>query len=291
MSWVPGTYGFQTRAAYDREVARKQEEGIPLTQSYIPSPAPKIPSTPSNTGSSMTAAEKAASLGTVTIPGGSQMSAADWMSDPGAWGDPSAYQKFMSGYQNLPTSGGGTTTTVTPPQQTYYQTDPAVVATLNELKSAIANMPTVDSVMSSPATQQMLQAIMGQADQAFKKVKASAAGNLVLGEGSTPAAERMGQVAGYYGQQLGALIPQMMGAASQMQGAQINALQNLVSLLSGMDQQSWQRGITEFQNYAPYYRLTAAEEAGLTQWILNTFPQLSPEDVSSIVNSFRQGGY
>jgi hypothetical protein len=136
-------------------------------------------------------------------------------------------------------------------------------------------MPTVESIMNSPAYQQMQQAIQAQQQQAMKSARADLAARGVLGEGSTPAVERMGQVAGHYGQQLGALVPSMLGTAQQMHGAKTSALQNLVGLLSGLDQQNWQRGITEFQTQAPYYRMTAGERANLAQWIINSFPQMS----------------
>ena len=176
-------------------------------------------------------------------------------------------------------------------QQPQYQTDPALAAEIASLRNAISNIPTVDNVMSSPVMQQMQQAVLGQMQQAMKSARADLAARGVLGEGSTPAAERIGQVAGHYGQQLGALIPQMMGTASQMQGAKTDALQNLIGLLSGMDQQSWQRGITEFQNYAPYYRFTAGQIAEMVQNLLNNYPgKFTPEEANAVVNSWIQGG-
>jgi len=179
------------------------------------------------------------------------------------------------------------------------QYDTQVQNLIGQLQNAIANQPTVDDLMGSDAMQQMLAAIQGQTDQQMKQARADLASRGVLGEGSTPAAERYGQVAQQASQQIGSLIPSMLSTATQMNQGNVSSLQNLVNLLSGLDQQQyqnsvtdaqmlqnvintlsglsqqdWQRGITEFQATAPYYRLTAAQEAALTQWVTENFPAL-----------------
>ena len=101
-------------------------------------------------------------------------------------------------------------------QQQSSQQDPQITAIIQQMQNMIGNQPTVESIMNSPAFQQMQQAIFGQMDQSMKGAWADLAARGVLGQGSTPAEGRIGQVAGHYGQQLGSLVPSMMGTAQQM---------------------------------------------------------------------------
>jgi hypothetical protein len=253
-------------------------------------------------GSSMNAAQKAASLGTITTPQGTQTSAAEWLSDKDRWTDSGAYQNYMTGYQNINKEATKPATTVTtPPPQGYTQEqvqqminnalagvtgqynalqsqldtmktkyDPQIQSLISQLTQSVQNMPTVNDIMNAPAMQQMQQAIQGQMDQQMKRARADLAARGMLGEGSTPAAERFGQVAQQAGQQLGSLIPAMMNTQQQMYQGQNQALQNLVNLLSGLDAQKWQQDITNLQTMLPYTQLTAAQQAQLPLDYFNT---------------------
>jgi hypothetical protein len=152
--------------------------------------------------------------------------------------------------------------------QTKY--DPQIQSLISQLSQSVQNMPTVNDIMSAPAMQQMQQAIQSQMDQQMKRARADLAARGMLGEGSTPAAERFGQVAQQAGQQLGSLIPSMMGVQQQMYQGQNTALQNLVNLLSGLDAQKWQQDISQLQTMLPYTQLTAAQQAQLPLDYFNT---------------------
>ena len=254
MTWIPGTYGFDTRQQYDAEVARKAAAGIPLTQAYIPPPA----STPAPTPAPTPAAQQT----------------------PQPQQQPVQQQQPQIIYQQVPQ------------QQQSYQQDPQINALIQQMQGMIQNQPTVESIMNSPAFQQMQQAIQGQMDQSMKGARADLAARGVLGQGSTPAADRIGQVAGHYGQQLGSLVPSMMGTAQQMHQGNVSSLQGLVNLLSGLDQQDWQRGITEAQTMLPYTRLTAGQKAELANTLIMNVPALrgySPEQVMEWLDSSGMG--
>lgn len=212
--------------------------------------------------------------------------------------DPAAAAAFKADYPGLfspaPSTGAtGTqktavsTPTVTqtipqPRQQQYqpqyqqpqviYQTkyDPQIQSLISQLTQSVQNMPTVNDIMNAPAMRQMQQAIQGQMDQQMKRARADLAARGMLGEGSTPAAERFGQVAQQAGQQLGSLIPAMMSIQQQMYQGQNQSLQNLVNLLSGLDAQKWQQDITNLQTMLPYTQLTAAQQAQLPLDYFNT---------------------
>lgn len=245
-------------------------------------------------GSSMNAAQKAAELGM-----------GEYYTDPNRWTDSGAYQNYMTGYNDL--KGGSAqsetkTTTIPPsPPQGYTQEqvqqminnalagvtgqyntlqsqldtmktkyDPQIQSLISQLTQSVQNMPTVNDIMNAPAMQQMQQAIQGQMDQQMKRARADLAARGMLGEGSTPAAERFGQVAQQAGQQLGSLIPSMMNTQQQMYQGQNQALQNLVNMLSGLDAQKWQQDITNLQTMLPYTQLTAAQQAQLPLDYFNT---------------------
>ncbi len=245
----------------------------------------------SSGGSSKTAAQKATELGV-----------AEYYSDPSRWTDSSAYQNYMSGLKDSPT-GKTKTTTLSQPlsQQGFTQAqvdqmianalsgltgkyntlqsqldamrtkyDPQIQSLISQLTQSIQSMPTVEDIMNAPAMQQMQQAIQGQMDQQMKRARADLAARGMLGEGSTPAAERFGQVAQRAGQQLGSLIPSMMGVQQQMYQGQNQALQNLVNLLSGLDAQKWHQDISRLQTMLPYTQLTAAQQAQLPLTYFNT---------------------
>ena len=248
----------------------------------------------SSGGSSQTAAQKATELGV-----------AEHFTDPSRWTDSSAYQNYMTGYQNInkePTKPSATQPLNQPliqqgftqaqvdqminnalsgltgqyntlqeqlnAMQTKY--DPQIQSLISQLTQSVQNMPTVSDIMNAPAMQQMQQAIQSQMDQQMKRARADLAARGMLGEGSTPAAERFGQVAQQAGQQLGSLIPSMMGVQQQMYQGQNTALQNLVNLLSGLDAQKWQQDISRLQTMLPYTQLTAAQQAQLPLDYFNT---------------------
>lgn len=247
----------------------------------------------SSGGSSMNAAQKAAELGM-----------GEYYTDPNRWTDSGSYQNYMTGYQNInkePTKPPTTQPLTQPPTQGYTQEqvqqminnalsgvtgqyntlqsqlntmknkyDPQIQSLINQLTQSVQNMPTVNDIMNAPAMQQMQQAIQSQMDQQMKRARADLAARGMLGEGSTPAAERFGQVAQQAGQQLGSLIPAMMGTQQQMYQGQNQALQNLVNLLSGLDAQKWQQDITNLQTMLPYTQLTAAQQAQLPLDYFNT---------------------
>ena len=150
------------------------------------------------------------------------------------------------------------------------QYDPQIQSLISQLTQSVQNMPTVSDIMNAPAMQQMQQAIQSQTDQQMKRARADLAARGMLGEGSTPAAERFGQVAQQAGQQLGSLIPSMMNTQQQMYQGQNQALQNLVNMLSGLDAQKWQQDITNLQTMLPYTQLTAAQQAQLPLDYFNT---------------------
>lgn len=182
------------------------------------------------------------------------------------------YDRILSGIQQGGTkSSKGSVNQPTqqtyqqPTQQTYQQPamqlDPRVSNILDQLEKYLNNnKSSMDDIMGSDAYKQLESMIRGQSDQAMRGARAQLAAAGVLGEGSTPAAEKFAQVGAREGQAMAGLIPQLMG----IQQNQYNSgLQNLLAQLNavgGAQGQAFNQGITEFNTLAPYLTQTINDQ-------------------------------
>ena len=138
-------------------------------------------------------------------------------------------------------------------EQPTRQLDPRIEGLLGKIESYIGKGPSsISDIMGGDMYKQLESAIKGQSEQSMMGAKAKLAAAGVLGEGSTPAAEKFAQVGAREGQALAGLIPQLMQAE---QGAYNSGLGNLMSQLqaiSGEHGRTFNESMTEFQNYMPY---------------------------------------
>lgn len=145
------------------------------------------------------------------------------------------------------------------PQQVNFQQSisPEIQNILDQINSYVSSpSQTVDQIMEGDAYQGMKGAIDAQTADSMRGVKAQLAAAGVLGEGSTPAVERMGYVGEQASQALGALIPQLVTAAQGQRAAGLNELISRFNALSGAEGQAYQQGLGIFNALAPYQYLT-----------------------------------
>lgn len=153
------------------------------------------------------------------------------------------------------------TETTQPPQDDPFSLDAQMTQNVQDILGQIRGYTesppqSVDDIMAGEAYQGMKGAIDQQTEQAMRDVKAQLAASGVLGEGSTPAVERMGHVGHQASQQLGQLIPQLVQAA---QGQRQAGLQELISGLGAQtsaEQQAVLQALDTFSTMAPYQFLT-----------------------------------
>ena len=138
-------------------------------------------------------------------------------------------------------------------EQPTRQLDPRIEGLLGKIESYIGKGPSsISDIMGGGMYKQLEAAIKGQSEQSMMGAKAQLAAAGVLGEGSTPAAEKFAQVGAREGLAIAGLIPQLMQAE---QGAYNSGLGNLLTQLnaiSGEHGRTFNESMTEFQNYMPY---------------------------------------
>lgn len=134
---------------------------------------------------------------------------------------------------------------------------PEIKAILDKIKDYISDNPvTIDNVMGSDAYRQMSGAIDTQTELAQRGGRADLAARGVLGEGSTPAAEKYAQIAGEQAQMQAGLIPQLMSTAVNQYQTGLGNLFNQLSAQAGQEGVAFDRVLSAFNALAPYQYLT-----------------------------------
>lgn len=169
----------------------------------------------------------------------------------GAWGYytlPQQQPKLQQPQQQAPQQA---------PVNIQSSISPQIQSILSQIESYTNRPPqTPEEIMQGETYKGMKGAIDTQTADAMRSVKAQLAAAGVLGEGSTPAVERMGHVEQQASQALGALIPQLVQASQAQRSAGLQELLSMLSAQSGAEGQAYQQGLGMFSALAPYQYLT-----------------------------------
>lgn len=197
------------------------------------------------------------------------------LSQPSAWQDQAAYNRFLAdakktGYEvaapkvtvtprptaianqvvsNL-TNRAGSYTAGYQPYQPNRQIDQLLNTLIRQAERSRA--PSIQDIMGSDYYQSLQSAIEQQTQEAQKQAMARLAAAGVLGEGSTPAAQKISEVWQQHDQRMGALVPQLAQIVQAQQQANFNNLIQALSQAAAIDQQNWGRDMSYTQTMLPY---------------------------------------
>lgn len=323
--------GFTSQAAYEAEVARKKAAGVALTNPEIykeyqtqtpPMPGSTTSTTPKKTSSSGTSALpdwKKAGFSSAQayaaeiqrkLASGEQFTdrnaaMAFMAANPSLFGGQTpqvpggipempgnAYQGTAPGYSY---QNGGYPSGATPGAgNLQYELSPEVKGILDQINSYMSTNPvTIDNVMASDAYLDMSGAIDMRTEQAQRGGRADLAARGVLGEGSTPAAEKFAQIAGEQAMAQAGLIPQLMNTA---QAQYQSGFQNLMSQLAaqaGQEGMAHDRIMSIFNALAPYQYLTAYQRNTLPiDWanVIGEVPGSAPGGIPNMPGAGQNTG-
>ena len=158
------------------------------------------------------------------------------------------------------------------PTQSNFSYQPQMTNEVQGLLQQIQNyvnkpQMTPEQVMQGEMYQGLKGAVDQQAAERMRNVKAQLAASGVLGEGSTPAVERMGEVEQQTTQQLGSLLPQLMQQAQYQRQSGLNELLSGLGAHSGAETDALNRALGVYGAVMPYTHLTEYQRQSMPlQW-------------------------
>ena len=170
---------------------------------------------------------------------------------------------------------------------------PDVQNFLSQIRSYISQPPqTVDQMMQGDYYQSLKGAADAQTADQMMQAKAQLAGAGGLFSDDTRAASRFSEEGERASARLNQIIPHLVQASQSQRGMGLNELIQGFNAFSGLDQQYWQRGMTEAQTMLPYTRLTIGQKAELANTLIMNVPALqgySPEQIMEWLDSSGTG--
>ena len=173
------------------------------------------------------------------------------------------------------------------------EASPEATSWLDQLRSYIGQPPqNIDQLMQGDYYQSLKGAADAQTAEQMMQAKAQLAGAGGLYPDDTRAASRFAEEGERASARLNQIIPHLVQAAQSQRGMGLNELIQGFNAFSGLDQQYWQRGMTEAQTMLPYTRLTIGQKAELANTLIMNVPALqgySPEQIMEWLDSSGTG--